>query len=479
MKVRSSPPGVPLGTSYLADAGLGRDLSALDYGEHEYLVSGSATVWTYNGTGAAKPARTDVPYTTRVLVRAPSRPSSFNRVLIVEPLHREYDSAPTWRTTGDWILGTGAAWVGITQDPVAATSMRTEFDPDRYAALSIPAAGLGFDIVGQVGAALKEGAVDALASLGAVERSFLSGWSMTGSFCRAFLGDGFHARHRLDDGSPVFDGCVIGISSGGAPTAGYPALSEGTPQPAGDDPRRTIGAHDVPVIELLSEFESETHQPCLRPDGDEPDNRYRLYQVAGSSHVGFGGWSGATNREQYRRRGLPVPDRRITETPSDARCEVVARAVFALLDRWVATGAAPPHVEPFAFEPHAPARSNPNPTGDARELRRDEFGNVVGGVRTPWVEVPVASYAPSSNPKPGSCEPAPGAPTNSASHVAALLGNMAPLTGDTLRELYGSRAAYLDRYADSCRRLTREGFLLEDDVEVLIEQARRRELALP
>lgn len=477
MKARSSPAGVPLGTAYLADACLGFDLSAFGYREREYLVSGSATAWTYNGDGTAVPGRTGLPHTTRILVRAPDRESSFNGVLLVEPLHREYDSAPTWRTTGGWIVRSGAAWVGITQDPHAAMSMRTEFDPVRYGALSLPSAGLGFDIVGQIGSALKAGAIDGLAPLDGVERSILSGWSMTGSFCRAFLGDGFHDRHRMRDGSPVFDGYVIGISSGGAPRAGYPPLSEGTPPPPLGDARRMAGHRDVPVIEFLSEFESETHGPCLRPDGDEPNDRYRLYQVAGSSHVGFGGWSGATNREQYRRRGLPVPERRINERPSDAPGDVVARAVFALLDKWVATGVAPPHAEPFAFDAGAPAPANP--TGEARALRRDAFGNVTGGIRTPWVEVPVARYSPSSTPAPGSCQPAPGAPTTDSSHVAALMGNMEVLPADTLRDLYGSRRQYLDRYADSCRALLRGGFLLEDDLESLIEQARGRQVPLP
>jgi hypothetical protein len=409
-----------------------------------------------------------------VLVRAPDASGG---ALIVEPLHREYDSAPTWRTAGDWIVGTRAVWVGITQDPYAANSMRSEFDPHRYGEVSIPVHGLGFDIVGQVVGALRTGALADVIRSETARRALLSGWSMTGSFCRAFLGDGFHARHRLPDGAPVFDGYLVGISSGAAGRAGYPALSDLAAPLALDDPRRTIGGHDVPVIEFLSEYESETHGPCLRPDADAADDRYRLYQVAGTSHAGFGGWSGATNRAQYRRRGLPVPAREINEQPSDARGEVVARAVFALLDRWASTGEAPPRAARFELTDRPPER--PNPTGEARALRRDRFGNALGGIRTPWVDVPVASYAPHSTPKPGSCQPAPGAPTGDAEHVASLLGNMEWLPEATLRDLYGSRRDYLARYAESCRRLLTEGFLLEPDLDLLLDQAQRRELPLP
>jgi Alpha/beta hydrolase domain len=473
----SAEDSLPLGTAYLPDARLGLDLATVGYREHEFLVSGLASLWTYDADGTAIPRRDAVPYMTRVLVRAPDASSGSGSALIAEPLHREYDSAPTWRTAGDWIVRTRATWVGITQDPYAANSMRAELDPVRYGRLSIPAAGLGFDIVGQVVGTLRTGALPDVLPIDAADRALLSGWSMTGSFCRAFLGDGFHGRHRLPDGGPVFDGYLVGISSGAAGRAGYPPLSEPASPPPVGDPRRTIGRHDVPVIELLSEFESETHGPCLRPDADEPDDRYRLYQVAGTSHAGFGGWSGATNREQYRRRGLPVPAREINERPSDARGEVVARAVFDLLDRWATTGEAPPRVGRFELEDRPPER--PNPTGDARALRRDEFGNVVGGIRTPWVDVPVASYAPHSTPKPGSCLPAPGAPTGDAEHVASLLGNMEPLPEATLRDLYGSRREYLARYGESCRRLLAEGLLLEPDLDLLLDQAQGRVLPLP
>lgn len=470
-----TPAPSPRGSLALGTASLDRDgveLFTRGYSEREYLVSGVATVWTYDAAGVAA-ADHEAPFTTRVLVRAPVDPARFTGTVIAEALHREYDVAPTWGATHAWITATGAAWLGVTQDPISATSMREAFDPERYAALSIPEAGLGYDIVGAVARAARDGEFGVPAP---VPHMLLTGWSMTGTFCRVFLGDGFHARHRRHGGRPVFDGYLIGISSGAAPRAGYAQLSDLAAAPATGDPRRTIGAHDVPVIELLSEFESETHVPCLRADSDAGADRYRLYQVAGTSHLSFGGFGHTVNREQYRRRGLPVPDRRINEPPSDARGDTLARGVLAALARWVSDGVAPPRVQRFAYDHGAPAPVNP--TGDAVALQRDQDGNAVGGLRTPWVAVPVASYVPHSTPRPGSCLPAPGAPTLTPEHVAALIGHATPLSPAALRARYGTRAHYLARYGDACNALHAEGLLLADDVTLLNEQARRRYLAL-
>jgi hypothetical protein len=239
-----------------------------------------------------------------------------------------------------------------------------------------------------------------------------------------------------------------------------------------DDPRRTIGAHDVPVIELLSECESETQRPCLRPDSDLPSDRYRLYQVAGTSHDSTGPRDMLTNAEQYRRRGLPTMARAINEEPSDGRLDFVARAVYALLDRWVASGIAPPHAERFEYA-SAPLDAEHLPD-NAEPLLRDERGNVLGGIRTPWIEAPVARYLPHSTPRPGFCEPSSDGPMFSPAQVAALMGNMLVFDTETLAKLYPSPAHYVERFCRSCCDLVEQGFLLGDEAVALIGTALHR-----
>lgn len=465
---------VPLGTALLPGTGVGVDIAAAGYREDEFLVRGAATQWTYDADRRAAELRTGVEYTTRVLVRTPVDAGRFNGVVQAEPLHPEYDTAPSWRVLHPWIMRTGAAWLGVTHEPRMAESMRADFDPSRYAALSIPAPSLRFDIVADVIEAVRERLRPLWRDdLRPAERAYLSGWSMTGSFCRVYLGEGFHERRRRPRGAPLVDGYVIAISSGGATRAGYPGIDgDATPVPPGD-PRRTVAGRDVPVIELLSELESETHLLVSRPDGDQPGDRYRLYQVAGTSHNTTGRPGTLTNREQYRRRGATVGRDQIVEPRSRARMDLIARAVFASLDRWVRDGTAPPRADRFAFDPDAP----PGPH-DSRPLRRDRFGNAVGGIRTPWVEVPVARYRPHSTPVPEGCRPSPWMPMTDPHAIAWMIGNAVPLEAADLAALYSSPEDYLTRYAASCAALCRQGFLLWEDMETLMAEAQRNVTAI-
>lgn len=460
---------VPLGVARLAGTTTGVDLDEHGYVEEEFLVDGTASEWTYDRQGVAVPAASAVGYTTRVLVRRPADPARFNGVVQIEPLHPSFDLALTWRAIHPWIMRTGAVWVGVTQDARFAACLSTVVDPERYAAITVPRAGLGYDIVGGVGVAIRSATVGILDGFPHVERAYLSGWSMTGSFCRVFLGDGFARRHCLPDGTAVFDGYLIAVSSGGAVRAGYPPLSAGARGPGPGDARRTIGPHGIPVIELLSELESETHTPSLRADSDGTDDPYRLYQVAGTAHNTSGPTTVLTNLEQCRRRGLDVGRSEINESPSDARMDYLARAVFALLDRWVTERRPPPRAERFTFA-GTPLADERIPPG-ARPLARDRHGNVLGGIRTPWVEVPVARYSPHSTPRPGACTPSPLAPMTDANQVAAMIGHMVPFPPGTLRSLYPSRADYLTRYWQSCRRLADLGFLLSEEMTLLIDEA--------
>ncbi|TQS41134.1 alpha/beta hydrolase domain-containing protein [Cryptosporangium phraense] len=427
---------------------LGTTALQAGYREQEYLVSGFADEWIYDAWGEPERGLAGVPYTSRFLLRRPADDGRFTGVLQVEPLHPEYDAALSWQVLHPWIQRTGAAWAGVTQDYRLAEWLRDEVDPARYGELSIPIPNLRYEIVADVAEALRTNRLGAWGPQGQVDRAYLSGWSMTGSFGRVFLGDGFHRRRRVASGAPVFDGYVIGISSGGAERAGYPGLSDEWDVPA-EDPRRVIGGHDVPVVELLSELESETHRAMLRPDSDADDDRYRLYQVAGTSHDSLG--------------PRPEPDRLvpIVEQPSEARLDLVARAVFARLDEWVRDGVRPPTADRFSFD----ADGN---------LARDADGNVLGGIRTPWIAEPLARYAPHSTPAVTTVAAAPWSPVADPALMAFLRGHRTPLDPSVVRSRYPSAEDYLTRYAARCRALADEGFLLDDDIETLLATAREQ-----
>lgn len=456
----------PLGAAWLPDVGRGVDLAAHGYLEQEYLVSGEAPRWTWD-TELRPVALDPQPFTTRVLVRRPADPERFSGAVQLEPHHPDEDRALSWAMIAPWIVRSGHAHVGVTQNPDTVRDL-VGWDPARYGTLSIPDSTQRYDIVAQVAAAVAGRRIPAFADV-TVDRTVLSGWSMTGTFCRTFLGEGFHERCRLG-GRPVIQGYVICISSGGAGRAGYASLREGESLPL-DDPRRTIGAHGVPVVELLSEGESETHRDVLRPDADGPEDLYRLYQIAGTGHVQSGLPSIVTNRLQFEQRGIPSPPREVNELPSTARMDHVARAIFAAVDRWIVDGIAPPRAERFGYGD----RGSGGTRGQMEEslpLARDGDGNVLGGVRTPWVEVPAAAYLPHSTPRPGRCQPADHAPYADPALLADLIAHMEPFGTEELIRRYGNSAEYLRRFEGSARALSAAGWLLPEDLPELMATAR-------
>ena len=466
--LRSEGLSVPLGTSWLANCNLGIDIVAAGYVEEEYLLSGAAGVWTWDNDFRSVTLGSK-PYTTRIVLRRPEDPAQFSGVVQLEPNHPDDDRALTWGALAPWILRSGHAHVGVTQDPAAIRDLQ-RWDPERYGGLSIPDPTQRWDILGQVAALIHFGLDAALKNL-AVNQVIVSGWSMTGTFWRTFLGEGFHERCRLADVNAI-DGYVICISSGGAGRAGYGRLREDITLPL-DDPRRTIGRHGIPIIELLSEAESETHHGVLREDEDGPEDYYRLYEVAGTSHIATGTASILTNRRQFTDRGWPTVPREIVEAKSTARIDFVARAVFEAVDHWIKDGLVPPHADRFSYLPKE-GRAIRGIMEESLPLARDRDGNVLGGIRTPWVDIPTATYVPHSSPSPGRCLPAAHAPYADPKMLADLIGHMVPFAPEHLAQRYPSREAYLARYCQRAKELVEEHWLLEEEAAELCSTERNR-----
>jgi hypothetical protein len=467
----------PFGTAWLPESGHGIDLSAHGYVEHEYLLHGSADSWTWNGDFTAIPAGASSSFVTRVVVRRPADPAAFSGVVQLEPHHHmSNDRALSWAAIGPWIVRSGHAHVGFTHEPLMV-ALLADWDPERYGSLSIENHTLRWDIAGQVAVAIRNGALPDFAQLPA-DRIVLSGWSMTGTFCRTFLGEGFHERWR-HGGEPAINGYLVCISSGAAVYRGYEMLLGDEILPA-DAPRRTIEPRGVPIIELLTEAESETQQPVLREDSDTPGDRYRFYQVAGTGHhVDGARRSLNTNDTQRHQRSAPAPAAALLEPPTDARMDLVARAVFEMLDRWISDGVPPPaHTPRFSWG----AADSPGPRGlmeEALPLLRDPDQNVVGGIRPPWIELPSGSYLPHSTPDLPDRGPRvaavlkPPYPKEPDPHlVADLVPCLLPFSVQELQRRYGSREQYLVAYAARIEEFVRQGWLRSADAAELLDDKR-------
>jgi hypothetical protein len=426
--------------------GVGKQLAKADYVEEELVVRGTADLYTYDAQWNTVPRRQGVPYTTRLLVRRPRDASRASGDAVIEALHPAGDMASAWPRAGRTILRESMTWIGVTQDVVGLRAIKA-MDGERYGKLEIPEHGLGFDIVAQVAAWLR----GPTSLLPRIAHLFMTGASYTGTFQRVFIGDGFHARARKPGGGPAVDGFLIQISSGAFMLGGYTPLSSETPAPPAGDRRRTIQPLDVPVIEMLSEGEAETNVAARRADSDGPD-RYRLYEVAGASHM---------TAQEAGPMALPV-----VEEPSDFPMDMLVGGALLNLRRWVVEDVAPPRAERLVVLPDR-AAGRCGLRDEARPLRRDEHDNAVGGVRSPWVDVPIASYYPHSTPRASAAAASsgPGGRRLAPEDVADLMGCMSRFAPEKLRALYGTKERYRERFAAQLERLIDQRWIAAADGE--------------
>jgi hypothetical protein len=97
---------------------------------------------------------------------------------------------------------------------------------------------------------------------------------------------------------------------------------------------------------------------------------------------------------------------------------------------------------------------------------RDSFGNAVGGLRTPFVDVPIATYTPIDTV----------AHATAFSGFCILYGYNTPFSQTALHSLYKSHGQYVSQVAQESNRLVREGFWLRPDAQKVIEQAAHAEV---
>jgi hypothetical protein len=107
----------------------------------------------------------------------------------------------------------------------------------------------------------------------------------------------------------------------------------------------------------------------------------------------------------------------------------------------------------------------------------DADGNERSGIRLPDISVPLATYTGWNG-----RHPEMGAPDQ----LMGLMGATLPFAptqsereaaGDprlSIEERYHSKADYLDRVTKAAQALVAEGYLLEDDVQTVLEQASHR-----
>jgi len=356
-----------------------------------------------SGTAAGQP------YTTRVVVRRPGNDGDFSGLALAESMHSS-GAGHMFEFTSAYLMDAGHVAIEIL---TTSPQQFVDFNAARYAALKV-GDGQANDILAQLGSLMKSrnGPLDNLT----IRKMVLGGTSMSAGTLINYLA--VHPRYRTPDMQHIFDG--------------YMPTSNGS-----DIPRI-----DVPVIQMPTMQEVSTNV-TRRDDGDEPGNQFRLYEYAAIGHV--------DSRDNVRL--LPNPCVYPLSTfPTQAYFSVT---LYHLL-RWVDEGIVPPRAKRIWLD-----RDIEN---DGSQMVLDDDGNPVGGIRNPYVDVPIASYAPvnvAADPLPAEVSAYVRAnPGVGANIMCRLSVYQLPFTPEKLKSLYGSPRAYRRAFTASLEALEAEGWSL-------------------
>lgn len=440
--------GIMIGT-----ATAGPSLEDMGWVEDEYAATGTATSYRSDGElptdgtfELVEDATAD--YATRIVVRRPAEAEDFNGTVVVEWLNVSggLDANPDYSYMADELIRGGYAWVGVSTQrigieggPVAVTVEGIDgadsvagrglknIDPERYGDLSHPGDAFSYDIYTQVGRALRTpGELDALGGL-EPERLLAVGESQSAFALTTYV-------NGVQPLALVYDGFLVHSRGGAAAPLGAPDEGIDIAGTIGGAPTKIRTDGHAPIITLETESDVIgilSYLPARQPD----DERFRLWEVAGTAHA-----------DQYLLGGA--------HEGLDCGAEINAgphhflvKSALRHLDTWVRDGEAPPE---------AP-RLDVDESGGAPAYVRDENGIATGGIRTPVVDVPVATLS--------------GEPGPSGSVACMLFGSTVPLPADRLTELYPSADEYLDAYTEAADAAVEAGFVLEEDRDALLEAA--------
>lgn len=421
------------------------DIGDVGYVAEEFFISGTAASYG--------PATGSADYTTRMVVLTPADHGQFNGTVLVEWLNVSggIDAPAVWMMAHREVIRSGYAYVAVSAQKVGVDggasllgmdmSLKSQ-NPTRYASLSHPGDEFSFDIFSQVGTLVRGGLGDL-----SVQHVIALGESQSAMFLTTYINavdqlaqsyDGFlvHSRFASDaplDGSSIFD-------------------DSQTPQavPFRPDLR-------VPLLTIITETDlfggvRHGYYFARQPEHD----LLRVWEIPGAAHA-----------DNYTIRVAPIDsgfaplDALVTAyqpTKSLMGQELshfinfapqhhyVVQAAIAALTEWVRTGT------PAAAAAPIEVRESPDP-----EPVLDANGLAQGGVRTPWVDVPLARTS------------------GIAAHdsvMAMIFGSGEAFDAQTVQRLYpGGAAQYLKQFTAALDTAIGSGFILEADRAEILELA--------
>jgi hypothetical protein len=427
-------------------------LASVGYTQSEFFLSGTAASYTSaaplgsDGRWQVTPAGT-APYTTRIVVDRPASPARFNGTVIVEWLNVSagLDTAADWVYGHNELIRDGFAWVGVSAQATGVSALKAA-DPVRYASLSHPGDSYSYDIFSQAGRAVRDSARTVLGGLH--PRAVIAEGESQSAFRLTTYIDAIQPRAQ------VYGGFLVHSREGSsAPLSQAPQADIYPPQVVYFRPDA-----GVPVLDVQTESDLLLLGYLA---ARQPDTRgFRLWEVAGTAHadayisgIGAGddgsGAAGLQELDSMLNPPAGVLSFSCATPINTGEGHYVVDAAEYALNRWVTTGR-PPAEAP---------RLQVSTSGPAPAFVLDANGNVTGGVRTPAVDVPVATLS--------------GLGQSGSFFFCFLFGTTVPFSAAKLAALYPAHREFVAQWAAATIADTAAGFIRPADAAELIAAAAR------
>jgi hypothetical protein len=389
-----------------------------------------------------------------------------------------------------------------------------------YKATGSPVAGLGLAAVRDFASYLKYGSgVSTLRENPALMRRIVGfGYSQSGRFLREFVRDGFN---QDEGGRAAFDGLMVASAGAGGGSFNHRFASPGQ---AGNSVLSIFRPVDLPPFTddgLLAQAKAASVVPRIFYTFSSTEYWARAGSLTHTNETATSDVPLASTSRLYFLTGTPHASGRLPPTPQQTRYALnfadqkwVLRALLIDLDKWVTSGAEPPpsryptlaqrqlvprdavrfpKIPSLAFASYMPGvwrmdygpdytstkviTKEPPSLGNPFSVlvpQVNDDGNDVGGIALPEVAVPLGTHTGWNIST---------YPLSGLRYLAGLVGSFEPFaktradreqSGDSrlsIEERYKSRQDYLQRVRRAAADLVRERFVLESDVEALVQQA--------
>jgi hypothetical protein len=440
------------------------DPISLGYSFEEFTIAGNARsfepVGALGGDGEWKvrPAGLS-PYKTRVVVMKPIDATRFNGTVVVEWLNVTggLDVPVEWMNAHRELTRSGYAYVAISAQKVGIDGgisrggggdmYLKKADPARYAALNHPGDAYSYDIYSDVARVLRSSQRSTLLGKLVPQQILAIGESQAAFYLATYV-------NAIDPLAKVYDGFFVHSRSAIVAPLDSSSMFAGSPEYY----RRAVRLRSKPRVPVL-QVNTETDVLALanhlgfyaarQPDGA----RLRTWEIAGTAHAdnylngaAFVDTSTAPV-EKLAAAWAPRPamqgdpSKRMNNGPHH---HYIAEAAIDRLDAWVKSGRAPAQGAPIRIT-----------AGDPPKLVTDSNGNALGGVRSPWMDVPTSLLT--------------GDPRDASSE---LTGRVEPFSAEKLAALYpGGKEEYLRKFAASLDRAISDGFILAADRAEILKLA--------